>query len=377
MDGYVFPGASLTLREVWYVPGNNITMSISDFRWIPRSVGEGVRFWSTVVIKDGIVTIPYVNGFPFTLLGYNGNTMTVMSEIRGAGNLWLTDLPTASNNPKGSYVFSGTNTAYTGSIRLYHVPFTNEKYLNDPKKYCVTLTVSDQRNLGGALVAFEAESLTLEDHSLLDVRGSAVFDEPTRGWCVKGIGRIKVASGETVAVTNKQITWCGEFMKEGAGCLVLGGTARFCEEQSETPLAGTNLLSVLEGSLQPADATACDGLAISFATGTGLVLDAAATGDLKTYGLYDVKWNSPISVEGNAPLPVSFVSADGFDGINFLTLGICTVSAAAAETMDATTSFAVTAPSGLSKRVYACPNGDGTVTFACDLVRGGTTILFR
>ena len=201
----------------------------------------------------------------FGLRSYAGNTLTLESEIGGAGHLLLSTYNQAGT-PTAYYVFSGMNTNYTGNIRLAHLPFEGNASGKD-NDCPISLTVSDQRNLGGTLPAFSAKALSLESHSILKVDGSVVFDEPTRGWSAVGVGRIEVAEGETATVTNKQITYSGEFRKEGAGTLRLGGTARFTAAAQETPLAGTNVLRIAAGALTPADTTAFDGLAVSFAPG--------------------------------------------------------------------------------------------------------------
>ena len=148
-----------------------------------------------------------------------------------------------------------------------------------------------------------------------------------------------------------------------------------------TPLEGTNVLKIAAGSLTPTDTTCCDGLAISFATGSKLVLDASATGDLKTYGLYDVKWDAPITVEGGAPLPVEFDLPDGFNKTVASSFGICTVSPTAAASLDVD-DFDIARVKGMKSTVRKVENRDGednvvSVTFACDLEPVGLILICR
>ena len=381
-----FGGASLTLC------GPNMLnirtschLTVADFRWVANGAdGAQILVWGDGPKVSGKVTVVEVPGGMFRVATYNGQTFTIASELEGGGTLGLTSL-TSAKNCIGNYELTGLSTNFAGRIHAFHGPYTNaqnkEKHESAPDTYCVTLTVSDSRNLGGPLKAFAADGILLANHSLLKTTGSLTFSEPTRGWTILGVGRAEAAEGETLTITNTQITYAGEFRKEGGGTLRLGGTARFTEDALETPLAGTNVLAIAEGALMPADVTGCDGLAVTFAAGAKLLLDASATGDLKTYGLYDVKWDAPITVADGAALPVAFALPEDFDAKKCHSFGICTVSATAAETMDED-DFAVKAPSGMKADVSKVENRNAndtvvSVSFVCDLVPCGLTIRIR
>ena len=381
-----FGGGSLTIYGSNECIFRGCTITVNDFRWVANSsVSQQINTWVGDPVLAGKVTVVDMPGSVFVIQMYNGRThkFTISSELTGSGALGFTSLPSASD-PRASYVLSGLNTNFTGRIGLYHGAFSGSSaatYIADPDEYCVTMTVSDQRNLGGARGSFDAQSLKIATHSLLKTVGSVVFDEPMRGWYVEDVGRVSVDAGETLTITNKQITYAGEFRKEGEGALRLGGTVRFTEEALDTPLAGTNVLKIAAGTLTPTDMTCCDGLAIQFAAGTKLVLDASATGDLKTYGLYDVKWDAPLSVEGGNALPVEFALPDGFDNKTACRFGICTVSPAAAVSISAD-DFSVARVRGMKSNVSAVENRDGSdnvvsVTFVCDLSPRGFVMSFR
>ena len=382
---YTFDGASLSICAGAITFRSATQMHVEDFVWVP---GAGIQTYNNSHTISGKLRILDVPGKTFTVVMWNGGdskrAFTIDSEISGGGALALTLQPSASADPRAFYVLSGVNTNFSGRLALTHGSFSGSNaatYNADPDKYCVTLTVSDSRSIGGAMESFDAEGFKLGAHSLLKVSGSATFDEPTRGWYVEDVGRVSVAAGETVTMTNMQIAYAGEFRKEGAGTLRLGGTARFTKDALETPLAGTNVLAITEGALTPADTTGCDGLAIAFAAGAKLVLDASAEGDLKTYGLYDVKWDAPLSVAGDAALPVEFALPDGFDNKTACRFGICTVSRSAADAMGVG-DFAVTAPRGMKAVVSEVENRDAgdnvvSVSFVCDLEPSGLMISIR
>ena len=386
---HTFNGATLTVcggRNALWIRSANSEITVPDFHLIATNSTTAQILCdvnSTIKGKIRVVDVPD-GAFRFECWnGTDNKCLTLASEIDGAGTLDLASYYIAAS-PIANYVLTGLNTNFTGRIRLSHKPFTHSTAatLNEnPDKYCVTLTVSDPRNLGGACPTFVQDALSLATHSRLKVSGSVTFDEPTRGWYVEDVGRIDVASGETVTVTNKQVTYAGEFRKEGAGALRLGGTAKFTAEALDTPLEGTNVLKIAAGSLTPTDTTCCDGLAITFAAGTSLVLDASATGDLKEYGLYNVKWDAPITVEGGAPLPVSFALPDDFDRKVSYRFGICTVNPTAAASLEVE-DFAVAHIKGLKATVKKVENRDGgedvtSVSFVCDLEPCGFIMTVR
>ena len=381
-----FKGASLTLCGsgcLWIRKKCNVT--VPDFRWVANEGDSAQMLFDSAdpgCVLSGKVSVVAVPDRSFRIDGWNSRTLTIASEIEGDGTL---DLSTylSSSSPIALYKLTGLNTNFTGRLRLRHGEFSGSNaatFNADPDTYCVTLTVSDPRSLGGARSEFAQDAFVLADHSLLKTTGSLTFDDPTRGWSVNGVGRVNVASGETLTLTNMQVTYSGEFRKEGAGTLKLGGTAKFTADALDTPLAGTNVLKIAAGALTPADTTGCDGLAIAFAAGAKLILDASATGDLKTYGLYNVKCDTPIAVEGGARLPVSFALPDGFENTVAHSYGICTVNPTAAAALDVG-DFAVGKVGGMTASVRKVENRDGegnvtSVTFVCDIVPSGFAIIF-
>ena len=385
-----FAGRSLTLCGAGRLYFRNpTTLTVPDFRWVAvDATSVHIQNWNGASTVSGKVTVVDVPNGIFSVQMWNGGNskyvFTIAAELLGSGTLGLISLPSAANDARAFYALTGLNTNYAGRIHLFHTAFSGAgaaTYNADPDTYCVTLTVADSRNLGGARPSFDAQAFKLATHSLLKTVGSLTFDEPTRGWYIEDVGRIRVESGETVAITNTQITYAGEFRKEGAGTLKLGGTARFTADALETPLEGTNVLAIAGGAFMPTDATCCDGLAVKFAAGTKLLLDAGAEGDLKAYGLYDVKWDSPISVAGDAALPVAFVLPEGFNKKASHRFGICTVSPAAAASMDVD-DFAVASIKGMKVKVSKVENRDGSdnvvsVTFACDLIPSGFILMIR
>ena len=380
-SSHYFGGASLTIYESAYSSARSTgTYGFRNLRLVAsrdETTTYVLQVWNGNPTITGRVEV--VNGGVgkwYKIDGWNNQVLTFESEIRGSGNLLLSCKKDAASDPRMNYVLSGDNSDFAGKIRLWHIAYSDPAKYADLDTYFTTLRVADGCNLGGAMAGFTPDSLSLEQGARLLLTASGTFNEPTRGWRVVGLGRIEVPDGMTATVTNKQVTYCGTFRKDGAGSLVLGGTAKFTDDQLDDPVAGTNVLRIAGGTLTPASVGACDGLAVSFAAGTSLVLDADAGEELRTKGLVNLKWDSPISVDGGAALPVSFRLPAGFDNKVSRRLAICTVNKTAAQSMDVD-DFAVARVSGMGAKVVKVVNDDQSVTFACDLEPKGLVIIFR
>lgn len=377
-----FGGASFTIGGTSYLNFNtslgNKTLTVRMLRFVPMSpTNLLMQAWGSGTLAGGMEIVGIDDSYWARFYGWNASVVTINSTLSGSGNLLLSCHHEAQNDSRVLFKFTGDASAYAGRMRVYHPDYEKATYIADPDYYSATVIAGGEENLGGPLAAFAADGLSLEQHALLQLTGdgTGVFDEPTRGWRIVGCGRIEVPADSTAVVTNKQITYAGEFRKMGAGRLVLGGTARFTEEATETPLAGTNVLTIAAGSLTPASATAFDGLAISFAAGTKLVLNAAATGDLLTCGIKDVKWDTPLTFADDA-LAVEFADAANVHELGERRVAICTVNATAAKSLS-TSSFAVKPPRRMSTTVVSVVNQDGSTTFACDLACKGLVLIVK
>ena len=155
----------------------------------------------------------------------------------------------------------------------------------------------------------------------------------------------------------------------------------FTEDALETPLEGTNILSIAAGSVMPTDVTAFDGLEVHFAAGTKLVLNPLQGGDISKYGMYNVKWDNPVVVAGDAALPVHLSLPENFDKEAKYSFGVITVNPTAAADIDVN-DIAVKAPKGtkasVSKEENVDENGVVTsVTYVCTLSRAAFVMVIR
>ena len=165
-------------------------------------------------------------------------------------------------------------------------------------------------------------------------------------------------------------------MKLGPGSLVLGCAAPGFATNGvpcEVPLAGTNVLTVAGGSLRVAAANAVNGLAVSFAAGTTLVVDPyPADADLRAYGAINTKWGAPFANAQGGAIPVSFLDRQIPD--TALSVAICTVSSTAA-----TPTFTFPQRYSRLKAVSSAwrTNGDGTRTFEVRFEKQGVVVVYR
>ncbi len=289
--------------------------------------------------------------------GHSTKTVDIQSELRGSGNLSLTTTSSTGDawgNANPTYILGGTNTAFSGKLQVAN---------KTPPTYRTTLKVSDGRNLGGEMEAFTYDGVELRDGSRLTATASLELAETTRGLFVNGSGRISVPEAADEMAVRSRLTMAGTLVKEGPGVLALGGSAcRFTAEQSETPVASTNILEVAGGRIKALSKDAFNGLAIAFAADTGLEVPMPSEVDADTlqYGLCDTAWATPFDLTdcgGKLSVGVRDVAAvpDKVD------LAICTVTSTAAANLRGKFVFQHIPQHTVT--IWERDNGDATVTF--------------
>ena len=235
---------------------------------------------------------------------YGGKLQYMPSEQVGAGTIQVAshnDAKAKTTNT-GRILFGALNTNFTGRICFKH-PYNTRAdgqpagYEVPDKDVHVWLYMTDGRNLGGPLPAFSHNALTVNDWGRLvaldDDSDNVVLDQANRGVCVNWVGQFDVPKATTTLTIGNPLTLAGNLYKRGAGTLVLASPLRFAENDDVadigTPRANSNLVTVAEGALGVASARALDGAAITFKSGTSLVLRESATDDeLAQKGLVNV-----------------------------------------------------------------------------------------
>ena len=318
-DALQMDGASLYIAQTPHtsITFDDLIMVDGELRaWgggTSRNYGSEIGKLNTQTIKGNISML----GTTVSVTAYNNCCVRIESELSGKADLTLKGLDGAQNTPKGNVELAGLNTNWLGKITL---TIKTKAHKEDPSKpypatpsleQYTTLFITDERNLGGRLDAFAYNALTVNQMCMLatytDVTLTADYN---RGIRIVNCGRVFVTDGQTLAV-NTPITYAGELRKEGKGTLALGGKALFINGKDATaPLAGTNELQVIAGSVKPTSTNCLDGVKMTFAAGTKLVYDLDPAGEgMKEFGPVNVKEpdGTPLAMgEGVASVPVEF-----------------------------------------------------------------------
>ena len=299
-----------------------------------------------------------------TIYVFKDLTLNVNADVCGTGNLLM-----RNNSKQGGTVALGhINTNFHGRL-------TVKQNSDSTTKYQFTAVLNDARNFGGAYTmgTNTYNAITFDFFPNLSVTNDAAFTEPTRNMLITGGAQFTVAEGKTLTLAN-QVTYAGELVKAGAGTLELAGTSRFIDGAAATvPVAGTNVLTVAAGALKVSAKDAAEGLAVSFAEGTKLVVPADSE-----YGYCNTKWNAPLTINTTSgKLPVEVALTSSIDGTQPFTVAICTVNSTAAGSLPADV-FNVRKIGDLRcKSVTTRSNADGSVTYLANFSLNGTKFIIR
>ena len=375
----------------WMLPGKSFTAAKGTYtgtlsgliRGRQVNAYEGAAFGSyggaIVFSFDRLTVWPTATANDYlSLVAYNGVSVSFQKEIEGRGDIWCQQLGASYRN--GYVYLGGPNTNYTGKILMATAgTFSSPRTITPTSTNRIEVTVSDARALGGKRSAFTYDALRIRDWALLKLTNSLDFAETTRGTFVDGTGCISVADGCTASF-RASFTFGGTLRKQGAGVLALGGTAQFTAETinspsvGDTPVAGANVLAVEAGAVKPLSKGAFDGVALSFAEGTVLHLDAdPADPEVATYGLYDVKCATPVSLADGMSLPVFF---DGAVSGGTVTRGVLTVPADQAEALLSRLTVG-RRPKGRTVAFRTVPVSQDVTSVVADLAPKGLIILCR
>ena len=312
------------------------------------------KFCSPIIIHDTRLTLG----------GWGSRWNSILGPISGSGSLKAYHKPAV--NPLGVRL-AGDNSGFSGDILLSG----EDELLSVRPTYYFGL--SHKNALGGSYSGNLAwKSVAISTCPWFVVDADLELTEPTRGLYLSGKPTFEVIAGKAMTVTEAT-TYSGEVTKRGAGRLVLGNAApQFSlagAAPTDTPTEGTNVLNVVDGSLEVAAVDAVNGLAVSFGETATLVVNVEATGDLKTYGARNVKWETPFAAD--AAIPVVF---EGEVTDDDLTVAVCTISAtAAAPTFDVPETYAHRKVTAAGWRT----NADGTRTYEVTLEKMGVILLVR
>ncbi|MBP5544537.1 MAG: hypothetical protein ILM98_10710, partial [Kiritimatiellae bacterium] len=356
---FVFAGDALVIGQ-----GGNILPCSKDVTFRRLVLSQN----STYVLS--LTSVPsYLRGslhlrassdsYPQKIQAYMRGLNTVAAEVSGPGTLNILGR-NGSGNPYGDIEFTALNTNFTGRIKVY-ANVTSKAA--SAESYChERVFVADARNLGGPLEDFRADALELADYSVLEARNDVDLNVANRGVKVTGNAGFAAPTNVTLAISN-DITWNGTARKTGDGTLALGGK----------PLIASGAMAALavkEGYLQALATNAVDGVSVTFADGAYLLVNAAATGDVATFGAVDLS-----ATPFGGMLPVAFDFPGGVpEGDETLTVAVATVAdAAKAQSLELSARKISKHSVEFSHRT----NADGTVTILAKIYKPAFVIVIR
>ena len=237
----------------------------------------------------------------------------IRSELRGTGTLKFESAASGSSQPYGKLYIYKENTNFFGTI---DTTLHRTSYATFDENF-QSLYIWYGTSIGGNLETLNRAALIL-NHYVRFGPGSAtpvtIREESNRGILVRNGAVINVTSGRALTI-GTPLSLHGELRKAGPDSLTLkGAAAGFGSDGSaDMPTEDKNIFAVQAGALQIGSADAVNGMALSFAADTSLVLmpnfDDAA---LMRYGIRNVKTDTPYTLgESVETLPFSIGEASG------------------------------------------------------------------
>lgn len=374
------------------LPNATLTFSSSD-AYLMTSMGRlrarelnliggcGVSSWNSYAGSQSIVfevekinllgtaavTFNISHGEVYDLAGVTGVAPLFLND---RGVKWQSPDKTYNNPvPQGIVNLRGDNSDYHGrlTIRNKALPL-----LSDTDDMCFKTFLGQAKSWGGAFTA-DADAysaITFQGSPYVVVTNDVTFGSADRSMYVTGGVRFNVTAGKTLKLANL-LTDYGPIVKLGDGTLELAGVMDVRHDDAGDALR-TNVVRVLKGALKIGSKTACDGMDVTFAEGTKLVIAEGCTD-----GFYNVASTQPLAINtASGKLPVEIERTEKPEDDTEVV--VCTLNAAAAEGLTAE-NFAIVQTracrvASFEKRTL----GDGNVAFVATLLgKKGLVLLAR
>ena len=352
-------GSGLAMRQVNLLSGRSI--SVYDGDDVRTISGGCLNIYQGPSTRDA------------SLVVFQGRTFNLLSEVCGGCPLTVKNQESKTQNEcKGTLNLYGISTNFHGRLTVQNNPSSDGKIV----RHALTTYLNDARNWGGDYAAAGSgfDAVTLRGFPKVILTNSVAFAGLTRNVFVDEGVTFDVWGGRTLTFGN-QLTFNGCLCKTGGGTLDLAGTALFYAdgETTSNPVEGRNLLQIESGALRVSSRGACDGLAVSFAQGSKLLVPADSE-----CGLYDVKCDTPLTVgtdDGRLPVEIEFGGGLPEGDVEVV---ICTLNATAAagigtETFDVRKVSASVRCKGVEKRT----NADGSVSYVATVGKSGMAVIIR
>ncbi len=365
---YAFTGRSLTLTKSF--ANKNSELVVTNFvlcgGCLINAAGASV-LWQVIDGTMRFFGTSWDNGGGIAGVATQHNDLR--SSLSGDGTLLLKvydGSKTAINHARARV--SGDNSAFTGQIRLY-----SYYYENNLTNEALVLEFDAPENLGGAPAEFDYRALGVGKGCSLAPSKPMTLATANRGIWVDTLGRICVTNGTFGIMQPIRMT--GTIRKEGSGVLALGGPVAFGEGGEDTPSGANNVLEVSEGGILPLSTNGFANLAITFAEGSRLIADAAATdADVRSYGLFNTY--GAFALPSSGKLCATIVG--GPEGDVGYSVTLCTVTPSAAEALVGNIVVDRIDNRAIAIRQESVMVGEEQmVRFTADVRIAGFTIIFR
>lgn len=335
VDDYVFPG--LVLRSV----GTRATFVLADNKKTTINL-ELTSPLSLNVVRNKKPTLAGTIRMDadVTSSAWNGSLVTIDSVLSGNGD-WTVSGKAGTSSPHSRISFTADNSEWKGTISLKQdkgnatsgVPGTG-----DAKHQ--KLLVTDPAGLGGVLDEFNCKALSLADCSEMIVTNSLeLAKDLNRGIYVTNTATINVYA-DCDFICNWPVTFDGPLLKVGEGTLSLGGDAKFLDSAGEpvdVPRSDVDCkMSVVKGSVKALRHDCMNGVTVDFKANadTSLVLEFDPDdADLKRYGLFNVKTETPFTAGKEINVRIDSPDADALIAAKTYKLGLITVKTSAANAL--------------------------------------------
>ena len=303
---YVFPGNSLTIAKDCKFYEAYKTFTCTNLIMLSGSTCLMWNYSPRTIYGKITVSPDDPNGL-VKFDTYQNRVETFAADMFGQGIVQF-QADSGSGTPNGTVILKGDNSGYLGRI---DVTLDENKSKGYPSEtYFETLKASSALQLGGNLMSFAYNALSLRNYALFVVTDDILLKKASnRGLYAELVGRVEVAEEKTFSV-ECGLTLNGELRKSGNGTLALGGVAGFGDSGDSAPIEDKNLLKIDAGAFKPLSSECVNGVALAFAAGTKLTFELCPEDQgLAAHGLKLTRTGGSFVISGDM-LPIFFSCDD-------------------------------------------------------------------
>ena len=238
------------------------------------------------------------------------------------------------------------------------------------------LRIVNAKALGGALSVMTPDALTLNANNGLIAGADISLATENRGILMQTNAYFEVESGKTLTL-KEPIRIVKGILKKGSGTLALGDDVTFGKDGASSPNGVNNKLTVQAGTLKAASTNGIAKLAIDFATGTKMEVDAFPTDDGVAAAGFYFAGDTPFTI-ADAKIQLNIAFPDNYLVDKTANVVLCTVKS---ENVAAVINKLSVTSTGLARKCtesfWTRDAGSGLTRIGYKFQRGGLGIIFR